>query len=264
MTFPVFVHYGVGLWVPEVGGAIDPGSDAHDLVMALYGGMSKGERNRVKIRVRSAMRAQTELEGRFLGGRPPYGYRLAVAGPHPNPGKAAEGKRLHKLEPDPVTAPVVERIFTEYVAGRGMTSIARGLTQDGIACPSRYDRARNSHRNTEVWEISAVRAILHNPRYTGRQVWNKQRTDEVLIDVEDVALGHESRQRWNDPSDWVWSTAIAHTPLVTAKLYERAQQAIRTRGVRGETGRAPRRSTHPYRFRACSCAGSAAGGWRAA
>ena len=60
-TFPVFVHYGVQLWVPEVGGAIDPGSDAHDLVMALYGGMSKGERNRIKIRVRSAMKAQTEI-----------------------------------------------------------------------------------------------------------------------------------------------------------------------------------------------------------
>lgn len=42
LTFPVFTHYGVGLWVPEVGGAIDPGSEAHDLVMALYGGMSKG------------------------------------------------------------------------------------------------------------------------------------------------------------------------------------------------------------------------------
>ena len=24
LTFPVFVHYGVGLWVPEVGGAVDP------------------------------------------------------------------------------------------------------------------------------------------------------------------------------------------------------------------------------------------------
>jgi hypothetical protein len=34
MTFPVFVHYGVALWVPEIGGAIDPGSDAHDLVIA--------------------------------------------------------------------------------------------------------------------------------------------------------------------------------------------------------------------------------------
>jgi len=204
MTFPVFVHYGVGLWVPEIGGAIDPGSDAHDLVMALYGGMSKGERNRIKIRVRSAMKAQTEQEGRFLGGRPPYGYRLADAGPHPNPGKAAEGKRLHTLEPDPVTAPIVERIFNEYVAGRGMTSIARGLTHDGIPCPSAYDRARNPHRNTEVWEITAVRAILRNPRYTGRQVWNRVRTDEVLLDVEDIALGHENRHRWNDPSQWVW------------------------------------------------------------
>ena len=136
--------------------------------MALYGGMSKGERNRIKIRVRSAMKAQTELEGRFLGGRPPYGYRLADAGPHPNPGKAAEGKRLHRLEPDPVTAPVVERIFAEYVAGRGMTSIARGLTQDGIACPSAYDRARNPHRNTEVWETTAdprdpAEPALHRP-----------------------------------------------------------------------------------------------------
>jgi hypothetical protein len=37
---------------------IDPGSDAHDLVMALYGGMSKGERNPIRIRVRSAMKLQ--------------------------------------------------------------------------------------------------------------------------------------------------------------------------------------------------------------
>ncbi len=33
LTFPVFAHYGVQLWVPEVGGAIDPGSEAHDLVV---------------------------------------------------------------------------------------------------------------------------------------------------------------------------------------------------------------------------------------
>ena len=42
LTFPLFVHYGVDLWVPEVGGRIDPDSDAHDLMMQLYGGMSKG------------------------------------------------------------------------------------------------------------------------------------------------------------------------------------------------------------------------------
>jgi site-specific DNA recombinase len=33
LTFPLFVHYGVELWLPEVGGPVDPGSEAHDLVM---------------------------------------------------------------------------------------------------------------------------------------------------------------------------------------------------------------------------------------
>jgi site-specific DNA recombinase len=32
LTMPVFTHYGVQLWVPEVGGPIDPDSEAHDLV----------------------------------------------------------------------------------------------------------------------------------------------------------------------------------------------------------------------------------------
>ena len=41
-----------------------------------------------------------------------------------------------------------------------------------------------------AWSKCAVRAILTNPRYTGYQVWNRQRSDEVLLDVDDVALGH--------------------------------------------------------------------------
>src|ERR1019366_9056037 len=111
LTFPVFVHYGVELWVPEVGGKVDPGSEAHELVMSLYGGMSKGERNRIKVRVRSSMAAQAEHEGRFLGGRPPYGYLLADAGAHPNPGKAALGARLHRVAVDPGATPFVQRVF---------------------------------------------------------------------------------------------------------------------------------------------------------
>ena len=60
--------------------------------MSVFGGMSKGERNRVKIRVRTAMTAQAQIEGRSLGGRPPYSYALVDAGPHSNPSKAADGK----------------------------------------------------------------------------------------------------------------------------------------------------------------------------
>ena len=243
LTFPVFVHYGVGLWVPEVGGAVDPGSDAHDLVMSLYGGMSKGERNRIKTRVRSAMAAQAAIEGRFLGGRPPYGYVLADAGPHPNPAKAAAGQQLHRLELDPIAAPVVVRIFEEYVSGKGLYAIARGLTEAGIPSPSAHDPARNPHRVTGrgVWAKSAVRAILKNPRYTGRQVWNRQRRDEVLIDVEDVALGHQAKMRWNDPDEWVWSDQPAHQPIIDPDLFRVAQEAFGR-----PTRRAPRRSGNRY------------------
>lgn len=225
LTFPVFVHYGIGLWVPEVGGAIDPGSDAHDLVMSLYGGMSKGERNRIKTRVRSAMASQAAVEGRFLGGRPPYGYVLADAGPHPNPSKAAMGQRLHVLAADSVAAPVVARIFEEFVAGKGLYAIAEALTADGILSPSAHDRARNPHRQASggAWSKIAIRAILQNPRYTGRQVWNRQRRDEVLIDVEDVALGHETKMRWNDRDDWVWSEQPTHEALVSTEQFEAAQ-----------------------------------------
>jgi len=156
--------------------------------------MSKGERSRIRTRVRNATAAQAETQGRFLGGRPPYGYRLADAGPHPTPGKAALGIRIHRLEPDAATAPVVVRIFEEYVSGKGLFAIAESLTRDGVLPPSAYDRARNSHRNGEGWSKSAVRAILINPRYTGVAVWGRQRRDEVLVDVKDVAAGHRRRQ----------------------------------------------------------------------
>lgn len=244
LTFPVFVHYGVGLWVPEVGGAIDPGSDAHDLVMSLYGGMSKGERNRIKTRVRSAMAAQAAIEGRYLGGRPPYGYRLGDAGVHPNPGKAAIGQRLHVLEPDPVAAPVVERIFTEFAGGLGFHLIAQGLNLDDIPSPSAHDPARNRHRATGRgrWAKSAVRAILLNPRYTGHEVWNKQRKDEVLLDVEDVALGHETKMRWNPPSEWIWSNELTHPPLVPRKLFDAAQAMFDRTKVAATRQPAPGRS----------------------
>ena len=250
LTFPVFEHYGVPLWVPEVGGPIDPKNEAHDLVMSVFGGMSKGERNRVKIRVRTAMAAQAQGEGRFLGGRPPYGYLITDAGPHPNPAKAADGKRLHKLEIDPEAMPAVIRIFAEFIAGHGFYAIAEGLTRDGIPSPSAHDPARNRHRCGIAWSKFAVRAILINPRYTGHQVWNKQRKDEVLIDVEDVALGHITKLRWNESGKWVWSEQVVHPPIIDRETFDQVQTMISGRAA-ATAGHKPHRRQHPYALRGC-------------
>ena len=80
---PLFQHYGIRLWMPEAGGPVGNGEDHEQLMLAL-GLQSKREITRTRIRVRTAMAAQTRQQGRYLGGRPPYGYRLADAGPHPN------------------------------------------------------------------------------------------------------------------------------------------------------------------------------------
>jgi DNA invertase Pin-like site-specific DNA recombinase len=248
LTFPVLEHFGVDLWVPEVGGRVDPGSEAHDLVMSLYGGMSKGERQRIKIRVRAAMADQAQREGRFLGGRPPYGYQLVDAGPHPNPAKAGAGQRAHRLAPDPATAPIVRRIFAEYLAGAGLYAIAEGLTRDGVPSPSAHDRSRNRHREGRAWAKSAVRAILLNPRYTGREVWNRQPRHEVLVDVDDVAAGYDTVQRWNDPSEWAWSAEETHEALVSAEDYARAQELARA-GRNRPAARKAHRAPHPYMLR---------------
>ena len=247
-TFPLFEHFGVPLWVPEVGGPIDPANEAHDMIMSTFGSLSKGERNRIKIRVRAAMAAQAQIEGRFLGGRPPYGYLLVDAGPHPNPAKAADGKRLYVLAKDEPAAVVVERIFAEFLAGYGIFAIAERLTRDGIACPSAHDRARNRHRCGLAWSKSAVRAILANPRYTGRQVWNRQRKDEVLLDVHDVALGHTTVMRWNDQDKWIFSEQVVHPPIIDDETFGQAQQLLAAKNARQVTRR-PRTSPRPYVLR---------------
>src|ERR1039457_7025005 len=88
---PLFEHYGVGLWMPEVGGRVDWHAEDHEQTMLALGLSSKREITRTRIRVRTAMAAQTREEGRYLGGRPPYGYRLGGGGAPPEQGDRAPG-----------------------------------------------------------------------------------------------------------------------------------------------------------------------------
>jgi site-specific DNA recombinase len=99
--------------MPEAGGRVDFASEHDEHAMTVLGLSSKREITRTSIRVRTAMAAQVREQGRYLGGRPPYGYRLGDAGPHPNKAHAACGRRAHRLESDPDTAPVVRWIFAQ-------------------------------------------------------------------------------------------------------------------------------------------------------
>ncbi|MFI6392506.1 recombinase family protein [Nonomuraea sp. NPDC050540] len=248
-TMELFNHYGVPLWVPEVGGPIDPTNEAHEPIMLMFGGISKGGRNRIKMRVRTTMEAQAKIEWRFLGGRPPYGYRLKDIGPTPT--------RARRL-----TTPIVGRIFWEFVHGQWLYLIAEGLTREDIPCSSAYDKARDRHRSRVAWSKSAVRAILLNLLH-GHQIWNRQRKQEELPDVNDVTQGHVTKlkRKPRRPVGLVGmrsSTSRSSTPRPS----RRPRRCRRPTGVQPPSASlaGPRVATS---YAACRTAASAPVGWKA-
>ena len=232
---PLFEHYGVQLWMPETGGRVDYASEHDEKTMTVLGLSSKREIIRTSIRVRTAMAVQTREQGRYLGGRPPYGYRLADAGPHPNKAHAAWGRRAHRLDPDPATAPTVRWIFAQRLAGHSVARIARALNEAGVPCPSAADPGRNTHgpgragrsaRSPRSWRIPGTRADRCGtgsaPTPTGRP---RQRHPRPQV-----------RAAVKLPDGWVISNRPAHPALVSGRLHRRPRHQRRPRS--GPAGRA--------------------------
>ncbi|GAA2806671.1 recombinase family protein [Saccharopolyspora taberi] len=119
------------------------------------------------------------------------------------------GRRLQRLEPDPDTAPHVRWIFIQRLERKSLASIARALNDQRVPCPSGADPHRNPHRAGHAWAVPTVSSILTNPRYTGRQVWNRQHTYRTP-DEDDSAL-----QLWGRPQQWVISKQDTHPALVS-------------------------------------------------
>ncbi len=87
-----------------------------------------------------------------------------------------------------------------------------------------------------------------NPRYTGYQVWAKQRREEVLLDVEDVGAGHHTVMRWNGEAEWIWSTERAQEPLIEREVFQAAQAKMQA-ARRGPQERRPKQTDRPYLLR---------------
>ncbi len=155
---------------------------------------------------------------------------LADAGPHPNPAKAATGQQLRRLEPDPVTAPIVQRIFNDFLAGKGIHAIARALTKAGIPSPSAQDPNRNRHRlaSGPAWPTHRCSSDpRQSPLHRIPGLEQATHATKCSSTYDDVALGHDTRMRGNDPSDWIWSNEPSHEPLITRQQWDEVQERFR-------------------------------------
>jgi site-specific DNA recombinase len=140
-------------------------------------------------------------------------------------------------------------LFAQRRAGHSLARITRALNDAGVPCPSAADPKRNPHRSGAVWTLTTVAAILANPRYTGRQVWNRQPTDLDLVDPANTGLGHRQVQRWNLPEGWVISRRPAHPALVSEADFISVQQMSVPRGPAGS-------ATHRYLLAGLICCGT--------
>ncbi|SMD23950.1 recombinase family protein [Lentzea albidocapillata] len=162
--------------------------------------------NRIHWAVLAAHHAETTRRSRqamvelvragYQIGPPPYGYRalrIRVTDP------TGHSKLRAVLVPDWRTAAVVKQIFswrTDH--GLKFAAIAERLNHDLCQYPAPVPNGR--------WSVKAVRRIVTNVKYTGRQVWARTAAGRPLP-VE----------------QWVTSAPKVHEPLVDERIFRRAQ-----------------------------------------
>jgi len=129
---------------------LEPYGDSSEAMMTRgIRGIVSGEEKK-SIRTQGGRQARARAGKLIPGPRPLYGYRYVDIG-------TGKGQTKVAYEEDPLTAPVVRRIFHELAAGSSLRKIASGLNTDGIPTPWR----------AKQWLYSAVRLIAQHPAYCG-------------------------------------------------------------------------------------------------
>ncbi len=220
----VSIHYAMG------GG--DPDTPEGSMMIGIQQLFDEFERSKLSRETKRGMR-EASIQGYRAGGRAPYGYRR-VKQAMPEGHKGDTDKSRVTLKPDPEQAPVIGQIFDLFVGGKlSAKGVANVLNQPGgPPSPSHVDSARNLRGH---WAASTISAILKNPVYTGRIVWNR------LDFTEAKHSGGGARRRAKE--EWV-VTEDAHLSLVSDEVFEAAQARF-SRKVRSTTSAGAKR---PYLF----------------
>lgn len=131
--------------------------------------------------------------------------------------------------PDPDTAPIVRKIYEDFVGGRGLLQISRELTAMGVRT-----------RFGNPIENRGVKYILRNPVYIGKVRWTPT---------------GRTRRVWDNPDTITMDGG--HEPLVPRELYDQAQALLDERERR--YGRYSREDGKPFALKGlvrCSCCGA--------
>lgn len=85
-------------------------------------------------------------------------------------------KNKHQMIIDPETAPIVRRIFTDVIAGKSTSQVARELNTEGIPTPQQYKGVarRKDSPSKALWTHNRILDMLKNIKYTGSAIQDGQ------------------------------------------------------------------------------------------
>ena len=182
-----------------------------------------------------AVKLSTFKAGKYVGCYAPLGYR-----------KSAADK--HILEIDPVTAPVVRRIFDLRLQGNGFRKIALILNAEKVPSPRTFyymaEGRENRRGETECWNDVTVKTILRNEVYLGHMVQNKTGT-----------VSYKNHKQVSKPeSEWI-RVENTHEPLISQEVWN-AVQRMDNHPARGRSGKSGTVSLFGGLLRCMDCGAS--------
>ena len=148
-------------------GEISTKTHADKLMTYIRYWQAEGESLKTSIRIKDAY-AQSVKQGKWRGGRPPYGYCALSRGT-----LNFKGRPIFDIEPDPETSEVVKTIFRLYGKEKyGGKMIAQILNDKEIPT-----------QEGNLWRCSTITSILRNRLYTGVYVLGKKSKSKLLSPV---------------------------------------------------------------------------------
>jgi DNA invertase Pin-like site-specific DNA recombinase len=158
--------------------------DSDSFMSDIFSVMAKQEYSQIKKRLVRGSR-QSAKQGNWLGKKNPIGYKYN-----------RETKRLELSE----DAPIIKRMFQEYIDGLSTTAIADKFTLEGV--------------NTSVgmlWSSAGVSRLLNNRVYCGDSLFGKTKVTNGKRDVK------TSKEEWILVEN-------THEPIVDKEMWEKVQR----------------------------------------
>ncbi len=160
----------------------------------------------ISEKIKSSL-AVRRKKGLYIGAFPPYGYQRGEDG---------------YLTPDGAAKAVVQRIFSEFLAGTGLTELAEKLNREGVPSPKQHRINRGLLREekgkTCFWVLATLHRILCNETYTGVLTSGAYKSGAVGSGKR-IPVPKKERIRVED----------AHPPIIGKDIFREAQAKMRTR-----------------------------------